>query len=273
MRLILAVVIIFLLGCSTPIKFELPQIVTASSLVKRASSNKYLVVIKGHKSYFNGPACPLDKLDEESIKISDDYIETDIRETVKLATSKGYEVYSADSDSGLEAFFDKLVKFSDDQTQLMVAMSGECDSKGFIINLVSAGSFNLVPADKKLIAGKIIAHLGLIKGKKAVIINGCQSGCFADAARKDSDFKGVVITACRIGFATTQCEHTGTSAIYAGFLGLYQDNPKVVNNLATIEIKAGSSFENFRHHLADVGSDGLPISYDPDIYFTSDFNF
>lgn len=278
MRLITLAFILAFIGCgSEPIQFKdnARTICTAHNvnIFKTSPYNKYLVVVRGYNSTLTG-SCATDNMDARSEEIPDPYTIADIRETIKLATYKDYDVYHADSDLSLEIVLDHIMKVADDNTHLMLAMSGECDAKGFIINLVHTdGGANLVPPGKKLIAEKIIAHLSIIKGVKAVIINGCQSGCFADAARKDPDFNGVVIAACPVGYATTECQRTGTSAIYAGFLGLYQESPTEVKNLITSNISAGFWFENFRHKLSDIAAGGLPISYTPVIFSTTKYLF
>lgn len=276
MRFYLALTILLtLLGCgSNPIVFEEPAVGEYRLSVRAAPNNKYLIVVRGHNSTLSLDNCEISKIDKRSVEIIDPYTTTDIKEISKLASNKGYDVYTSDSDSDLEGLLDNINKVANKDTHLMIAMSGECDNKGFIINLVhTAGGMNLVPPDKKLIAEKIIAHLGLIKGVKAVVVNGCQSGCFADAARKDPDFNGVVVAACSVGYATTECQRTGTSAVYAGFLGLYRDEPTSIKNLATSDISAGSWFENFRHKFADIGAGGLPISYSPVIFSTAEYLF
>ena len=65
------------------------------------------------------------------------------------------------------------------------------------------------------------------------VLNACESGVFAEAAQKNAGFRGVVIAACGTGFATTPHEPTGTSAIYASFLGLYHDDPASVKKRKT----------------------------------------
>lgn len=276
MRLaIVFTLLLMLFGCgSNPIVFKEPEVGEYRLSVRASPSNKYLIVVRGHNSKLSLDNCEISKIDKRSEEIPDPYTESDIKEISKLASNKGYDVYSSSSDSDLEGLLDSITKVANKDTHIMLAMSGECDNKGFIINLVhTTGGMNLVPPDKKLFAEKIIAHLGLIKGTKAVIVNGCQSGCFADAARKDPDFNGVVIAACAVGYATTECQRTNTSAVYAGFLGLYKDDPLSIKNLSTADISAGFWFENFRHKISDIGAGGLPISYSPVIFSTAEYLF
>jgi hypothetical protein len=133
----------------------------------------------------------------------------------------------------------------------------------------------LVPPDATIDPKGLIAKLGTIKGGHALLLNACESGVFADAAQRDGAFKGVVIAACAVGFATTPHEPTGTSAIYAAFLGLYHDEPAEVKNLATVKIdKAGGTWTNLRHEWSDFwGGGGLPISYHPVVFANADFLF
>lgn len=264
-RLMFLVVLFILYGCgSNPIVFDLNA---------RREDNKYCILVKGKNSVYRGQSCSVDDLNAKSEPVIDHYIDGDIVQMMKLAQSKGFSCTIVTSE---EAFLD-VVRFiatkSDDTTQLLVAMSGEGDDKGFIFNLVRTSAGNFVPPGMRLSARECIAYLCLVKGGKAVIINGCQSGCFVNAAQQNSEFKGVVIAACPVGYATTECQRTGTSAVFAGFLGLYRDDPRAIKNLAMVSISAGFWWENFRHKISDIGAGGLPISYDPIRYCNADFLF
>lgn len=273
------IALVSLVGCgSSPIRFrDLSTKETVHQVPNRvriSPNNKYLIAIEGHISTLGNGTFTSDTMDSLSEKITDKYVHTDIVETTKLAVSKGYDVYMPDSASSLEELLATIASVSDEHTQLMIAMSGEGDSKGFVINLVKFDSgMSLVPPGKKLYADRVIMLLRPVKGSKAVIINGCQSGCFAEAARKDPEFNGVIIAACPVGYATTECQRTGTTAIYASFLGLYQDNQSDVKNLSTVDISPGHWFENMRHKFSSIGDGGLPISYSAVIYSTSEFPF
>lgn len=268
MRLIglfILVIVLTLSGCSSaPIDFECKP---------HREKNKYCLLLLGRNSVFSGTRCNNDELDEKSVKIDDPNIANDINQTLILASSKGYVCTLVTSEEQFTKAVDEIIKKSNEETQLLVAMSGEGDERGFIFNLVAIGERHLVPPGKRLLAKQAIAHLSMVKGTKAVVVSACQSGCFVEAARQDPEFKGVVIAACPVGYATTQCNHTGTTALYAGFLGIYQGDCKAIKNLATECISAGFWFENLRHRISDIGAGGLPISYDVVRYSNAEFLF
>lgn len=268
MRLIaiFAFALALMTGCgSNPILLD--------SLSTKQGKNKYCLLLPGKNSTFAGRECKNDELDAKSTPIRDDYINSDMVNTMALAESKGFTTTIIKDPKHLSNVIGRIAFNSDDSTQLLIAMSGECDDKGFIFNLVHMPGMNLVPPGMKLMAKDLIEELSYVRGTKAIIINGCQSGCFVDSASKSPDFKGVVIAACPVGYATTECQRTGTSAVYAGFLGLYRDDPQAIKNLATEKISAGFWFENIRHKISDIGAGGLPISYDVVRYSSSEFLF
>ena len=273
-------------GCSSqPLQGgpDIPNTVIEIQHFAQSKHNKYALILEGHNSTYKiaGPnqGFDNDRLDRLSQPIKDPCIKRDVSETSKLAISKGYDVYLVRNLEEFDQIAASLELASDDATQLLIAMSGEGDDKGFIFNLVHITDAdgtpgpNFVPPGMKLTCNYFAKKLDQIHGTKAIVINACQSGCFAEELRKDTQFQGVVITACPIGYATTDCQKTQTSAIFAGFLGLYQDNPKEIRNLSTAHITAGSWFENFRHKFSDIGAGGLSISYDPVIYSTAEFLF
>lgn len=265
-RLILLALLVLLCGCgSNPIKFY--------EVLPEKHGNKYCILVKGRNSTYTGERCSNDELNARSVAIHDPYINNDVSQTMELALSKGYIPYFATSPKELENIIANIARKSNDTTQLLIALSGEGDERGFNFNLVHTKAGNLVPPGMKLTSKDFIDLLRPVKGAKAVVINSCQSGCFVEAARRDTEFKGVVIAACAVGYATTPCQRTGTSAVFAGFLGLYQDDPKAIKNLATESIGAGHWWENFRRQISDIGAGGLDISYSPVIYSTADFLF
>ena len=244
----------------------------------KSKNNKYALIMEGHNSNYQG-GFDTSKLDSLSQPIADPFIKRDISETTKLALSKNYDVYLLHSPSEFEKIANLLHQVADQDTKIIFAMSGEGDEKGFIFNLVhivdadgSPGP-NFVPPGMKLECSHFVEVLSQISGTKAIVINACQSGCFVNALRKDTTFRGVIIAACSVGYATTPCKQTETSAIFAGFLGIYQEDSQIIANLSTAHISSGYWLENWRRKLVDLGAGGLYISYDPVIYSTADFLF
>lgn len=159
MRLIYCILTLCLLiGCSSEhINFGINTSSRPDAIrtkFRQSPTNKYFIAIEGRNSVFNGGSCGVDELDEKSEKILDSFVESDISQTTALALSKGYDIYCETSDGSLEALLDKIVKVSNDRTQLMLVMSGECDDKGFNINLVHTGCANVVPPARDSSLGK-----------------------------------------------------------------------------------------------------------------------
>lgn len=278
-KFLLVLILWVCVGCSNIPLIEMPP-ESFESEFKISSTNKYLLLIKGVNSTCSAPQFSLDDLESLSKPILDTYVNHDLTSTAILAQYKNYHVFYSNSRNSTLDFLHKLSLIANDTTQLLVAFSGEGDKEGFIYNLVHLtpmgiqnGGIYLIPIGCKITSEEFINQLNIVKGIKAVIINACQSGCFANVAIKSENFKGVIICACPVGFATTTCEHTGTTAIYAGFLGLCFDNFFTTQNLSECKLSAGSWLENLRHKLSDIGGMGLPISYDPVIYATAKFPF
>jgi hypothetical protein len=203
-----------------------------------------------------------------------------VDQITRLLVSKGYDVYRADMGEVTPVDVEKLIEnigmVSDAGTHTFFAYSGEGDQKGLRTrSMIVMEGRHLVPPDATISPDALIAKLATIKGAKALLVNACESGVFAEAARKNPDFEGVVIAACAPGYATTPHEPTGTSAIYAAFLRLYSEDTKTVRNLGTVRIeKAGGTWTNLAHKWSDFWSGGgLPISYDPVVYSNGDFLF
>lgn len=281
MKKFIGLIFVAFVGCTSATRLEqLPKTVDSHpKTFKVSANNKYAIMMAGHNSTCNAKQFLFDELDGLSDPIPDKYIAKDMLDTAQLAYFKGFDVYSVYGVGTLKSLLESIDCVANDKTEILIAMSGEADDKGFIFNLVQMKNKDgsdgprFVPPGLRLNAVDLIASLSVIPGTKAIVVSGCQSGCFASAARKNQDFKGVVIASCAIGTATTDCEDTGNTALYAGFLRFYKDDTNVVTNLATVDITAGAWFENLRRKFSDVGAGGLPLSFDVIIYSNSDFLF
>jgi hypothetical protein len=261
-----------LFGCASKIDFK-PH-VDARGAEIRVKSTQHMVLLRGVVSTVQGGFSTLDDIKTKSMPVNDPYPQADIQQLGLLGKLKNYTVVEVSSVDELYTAIKSIANASTEETQLVIGLSGECDKKGFITNLLKLkNGLNLVPPGCYVYADALIERLGEVKGKSLLIINGCQSGTFADAAKRKVGFTGGVIAACPVGYATTQCEATGTTALYAGVLALYQENPTEVQDLAKVEVSPGRWVENLRHHIADWGASGLPISYDSVSYFTCSFLF
>ena len=284
--------VLALSGCSAtrPIDLPLPKDARVVELLgdytsfQKSPTNRYAVVLHGQE--FASPKgrpfqiSTTDDVKREGTPIPDTFVESDMDQITRLLVSKGYDVYRADMGEVTPKEVEKLIEnigmVSDPETRTFFCYSGEGDKKGLRTRTMVIGEGRrLVPPDATITPDALIAKLATVKGTKALLLNACESGVFAESARKSADFQGCVIAACPPGYATTPYEPTGTSAIYAAFLGLYTNDPKAVKNLSTVHLeKAGGTFTNFAHKWSDfwTGS-GLPISYDPVLYSNGDFLF
>jgi hypothetical protein len=212
--------------------------------------------------------------------LDDPWVRGDTEQLTKLLLNKGYDVYQLDfgqvTPRALEQLLGRLAYVSNEDTHLFFAYSGEGDSRGLRTRTLRSANGGLVVPPGVTVEPKLLfSQLARIRGRKALLINSCEAGIFAEEAPLWSEFAGVVITACRRGFATTPHEPSGTTAIFAAFLDLYGDDPQARQNLATVEIeRAGGLWTNLAHHWQAMwGSSGLPISYEPLIYVSEDYWF
>lgn len=288
---LLSLALLALSGCSAtrPIDLPLPKDARVVELLgdytafHKSPTNRYAVVLHGQEFAEPKGAYQISTTEDvrrEGTPVPDPFVESDVDQLTRLLVSKGYDVYRADMGDVTPAEVEKLIEsigmLSDSETRTFFAYSGEGDRKGLRTRTMVIGEGRrIVPPDATITPEGLIAKLATVKGTKALLINACESGIFAEAARKDPDFHGVVIAACAPGYATTPHEPTGTSAIYAAFLGLYADDPKAVKNLGTVHLEnAGGTWTNFRHKWTDFWSGGgLPISYDPVVFQNGDFLF
>ncbi|MBX3466209.1 MAG: hypothetical protein KF878_04840 [Planctomycetes bacterium] len=279
-------------GCIvTPPLGELPragdaeamEVVDADYLpFRRAPQNRYAVVMNGR--VFQPPVDGLAIHDADDLlkgeAIDDPWVQGDMDQLTRLLLSKGYDVYRLDygrvTPDTLRALLERIVFVSDDETQVLVAYSGEGDSTGLRTRSMRLGqSRHLVPQGTTITPADLFAALEPVQGRKAVLLNACEAGIFAEEAARWGRFEGVVIAACPRGYATTPHEPSGTTAIFAAFLDLYASDPTRVHNLATVEIdRAGGLWTNLAHHWQSLWrGGGKPISYEPVIFASSDFWF
>lgn len=249
---------------------------------QRSPKNQYAVLMKGQE--FAPPTdrafrvASLDDVRREGSPIRDPFILNDMDQLTRLLIHKGYDVYRFDlgetAPADVEKVLERIALVADDDTRTFFAYSGEGDSKGLRTRtLVIGPGRRVIPPDATITPAALMKRLSTIRGSHAVLLNACESGIFAEAARRNVEFKGVVVAACPEGFATTPHEPTGTSAIYASFLRLYEGDAKAVKNLAREKIdKAGGTWTNLAHKWSDFwGGVGKPISYEPVIYASADF--
>lgn len=249
---------------------------------RRSPQNRYALVMNGR--VFQPPADGSGVSDADDVlrgePIEDPWVRGDTDQLSRLLLSKGYDVYRLDygrvTPDTMRALLERVVTVADEQTQLLVAYSGEGDSTGLRTRTMRLGANgHLVPQKVTLTPKDLFAALEPIKGRKAVLLNACEAGIFAEEAARWGTFDGVVIAACARGFATTPHEPSGTTAIFAAFLELYADDPARVENLASVELdRAGGLWTNLAHHWQSLWrAGGKPISYEPVIFASGDFWF
>jgi len=258
-------------GCVAPIIGDLKQKpnticfdITDDPIFKKSYYNKYAIVLEGAQ------------YDENRIKIDDQYTRGDVGQLSRLLLYKGYDVYrlefSRTNLGVLERLVDRIASVSDNNTKLFFAYSGKGGKSGLWTKAILVGTQAIIPANATISPKYLFNLLTSIRGKRAVLINACESGIFATEAIT-TKFKGIIITSCPKGTLTTPHETTNTTAIFAAFLTLYADDPSIKFNLATIPLdSAGSFWVNLTHHLNNIFS-SKPISYDTVIYVNSNYWF
>jgi hypothetical protein len=281
-------------GCavSPPLAHDLPRAGDAEEIevvdqdylpFRRSPQNRYALIASGR--VFQPPSDGSGVQDADDLlkgeAIEDPWVKGDMDQLARLLLSKGYDVYRFDfgrvTPDVLRGLLERIVYVSDEETQVLVAYSGEGDSTGLRTRSMRLGaSGHLVPQGTTITPADLFAALEPIHGRKAVLLNACEAGIFAEEAAKWGRFDGVVIAACARGFATTPHEPSGTTAIVAAFLEIYSDDPARVHNLATVEIdRAGGLWTNLAHHWQSLwrGGGKKPISYEPVIFASGDFWF
>lgn len=249
---------------------------------RRSPTNRYALVMNGR--VFQPPADGSGVSDADDLlkgeAIEDPWVAGDMDQLTALLLNKGYDVYRLDfgrvTPDVMRSLLERIVYVSDAETRVLVAYSGEGDSTGLRTRSMRlGGSRHLVPQGTTVTPADLFAGLEPIQGRKAVLLNACEAGIFAEEAAQRGAFDGVVIAACPRGFATTPHEPSGTTAIFAAFLELYADDPARVHNLATVEIdRAGGLWTNLAHHWQSLWRPGgKPISYEPVVFASGDFWF
>lgn len=245
-------------------------------------TNRYAVVMSGRR--FTPPTkgrFSISTADDvlAGKKVEDPWVKGDVSQLTKLLLSKGYDVYRMDYGQVTPRAMKKLLKriafVAKDETKLFVAYSGEGDSTGWRTRAMSIRqNEHIIPPGVTVTPPDLFGALATVRGRKAVLINACEAGVFAEEGAKWAGFRGVVIAACARGFATTPHEPSGTTAIFAAFLELYSDEPSRMRNLATTEIdRAGGLWTNLAHKWKSLWGKGLPLSYKPAIFVSGDFWF
>jgi hypothetical protein len=208
-------------------------------------------------------------------KVEDAYVENDIKALAELATLKGYDVYEPEDPLSCYMLLSAMESRTNAQTKIIFFFSGEGTKKGLWTKFCKLPD-RILTHDAFCVEPDFLLHtLSWIKGKQAIVVSACESGIFADAAREIPEFKGVVLTSCDKGFATTPCETSNHTAFFTSFLNEYKDNPAKVKNLADLNLGVVGEFPtNERHRWVDFWSgSGLPISYASVCYSTTDFPF
>lgn len=263
---------------------ELIQVLDSEYLPFRVSpTNRYAIVMNGQR--FSPPiGRPFSISTAEDVlagkPIEDPWVAGDVDQMTKLLLSKGYDVYRLDygrvTPRALKKLLERVGYVANDKTRLFVTYSGEGDSTGLRTRAMTVReNEHIVPPKVTITPKDLFGALAPVDGRKAVLINACEAGIFADEAPSWASFRGVVIAACAKGFATTPHEPSGTTAIFAAFLDLYADDPHRELNLATTKIdRAGGLWTNLAHKWSSFwGKGGLPVSYEPAIFVSGDFWF
>ncbi len=219
-------------------------------------TNKFLITLKGQIANYSGKTCTTGSLFAEGVLQKDPYVDMDIAVITSLAPLKGYVVLNAESAQDLYSLVDDISARSNSQTETIITLSGECS--------ISPGE--LITPEK--LFGKVCK----IQGKVLLIVSGCQSGVFVNHAKDYGLPNLVVIGACPVGYATTECQKYGTTALMAGIIKLYPTEVTVID-LSTVDIEPGDFIENIRHKISDIFDGGLPISYEAVRYSSTTFKF
>ncbi len=244
--------------------------------------NRYALVLKG--SSFEPPrggGFAISSAEDilAGTQIHDPWVQGDVDQLSQLLLSKGYDVYFLDfgrvQPRSCLNLLERIAYVADAETRLFLAYSGEGDASGWRTRTLRLGeNSHVVPPKVTITPSTLFEALAQVQGSKAMVINACEAGVFTEAAREQPEYQGVVIAACRRGTATTPHEPSGTTAIFAAFLGLYSQEPWREQNLARVEIdRAGGLWTNLAHHWKSLWRGGLPLSYQPVIFTRGDYWF
>lgn len=277
-------------GCVSPPLGDLPRAPEAEVVdvldpdympFRVSPRNRYAVVMNGRRFAppDKGPFIISEADDVLAGKsLEDPWVQGDMDQLTTLLLSKGYDVYQLDFGvvtlEALNKLFERLAFVANEDSQLFVAYSGEGDSVGLRTRAVTVQQRLVIPPGVTLEPKGLFHLFSAIKGQKALLINACEAGIFAEEAASWSQYSGVVVAACRRGFATTPHEPAGTTAIFAAFLEVYADDPVARKNLASVEIdRAGGLWTNLAHKWQHMWGGGLPVSYEPAVFVSGDFWF
>jgi len=269
-----ALLLTLLVGCGS-----IPQYRDHKVLMPKIT-NKYVITLKGQVSNFAGNQCPTNELFKNGTLQKDLYVDGDVAVITSLASLKGYVVLNADSAQDLYSLVDDIAGYSNSHTETIITLSGECSEKGFAAKMVRIqNSMSLISPGELIVPDELLNKIRNISGRKLLIISGCQSGTFvlkaSDYEKNNMIPNTVVIGACPVGYATTECQRYGTTALMAGIIKLYPTESSIID-LGLIQeedIKAGDFIENIRHKMSDLFDGGLPISYKVVKFSNTTFKF
>jgi hypothetical protein len=255
-----------------------------------SARNRYAIVIKGQVFESEAPPGVRQMTPDQVMalpqrELTDEFVDNDLKRFATLALRKGYDVYPIEvATIGTRTVFNyfhgllqKIANVSTEETQLFIAYSGEGSKKGLMTQIYQVKDTPIKFTAPGALLDPRMTMLclsgGWIKGAHCLLLNACESGVFAEWAQ-ECPVAVVVIAACAKGYATTPCEPTGCSALYATFFEQYADDPQAVYNLRNLQWnRVGHCWTNFRHKCSDLFDSGLPISYEPVIYWNVDFPF
>lgn len=275
-RLLAVFFLLTLFGCASgPVQFEAkPQIVRVGDF-RKSPKNAYAILMKGQG--YLPPKAPIVNANNmhSGEKIRDEFVENDLDSLGQLATLKGFDVYKPKEPVELYGLLGQIASVSNADTRVVFFYSGEGTKKGLWTKFCKLPERVLTHPFYCIEPEMLLNTFSWLKGKQAVVISACESGVFVREAQQVKAFKGVVIASCGEGFATTPCESSQHTALFATFLHKYEDEPSTIRNLATIELgRVGELITNQRHLWVDFWSGGgLPISYASEVYSTADFLF
>ena len=266
MRQVLISLFLLLTGCSSgpPLSDDLNITVYdwGDHNFEKSEDNKYAIIMRSHL------------LDRNDNYLEDEFVTNDMGQIAKLLCHKGYKVWYVQSPSRLKLALEKIREVSNTDTDTFFAYSGKGDAVG--LRLYGKYVFDnnghlIIPPNATVTPDSLIPLLSKIKGNKAMLINACEAGIFADYANKYSSstpFKGVIITACAAGFLTTPYEYAEMSAVFATFMSHYESDVDKVIPLWGMDIDVvGGWWYNLMHRLSNkidrlTNSSLRPVSYD-----------
>lgn len=284
MRLLICLLAVLLSGCVSwkPLDIEphysfVRKIGECSSGI--SSHNKYAIIIRSRLYQmpdYVGVISTAKQVVENGIIINDDYQRGDVDQMQRLLTNKQYSTYVCDfahhSLVDLKSLMKMISLSSNDQTQLMVCYVGEEANSGFgAVGIKKNGAIIYLP-DAYMSVQQFYEMFSDYRGESCVIIGACRSGKFTNSDVIPMNYRGVVIAACDSDSKTTPYEPDEMTAIYAGFLDWYDDDPSEVYDLSQLDFKSGGWLCNWWHQLNNLFGQ-WKISYEPVVVQKGSFRF